>query len=482
MIDPSLVNAYSELDVGALARWCSSANTDLSVSRGKGRFLSDGVIPTNRFAVSGRGAVVMTNLGPLIDFSSMTLNCVLGQNDPWVKINQIGYLLSDRPSFHTTKLGSELYYALPRRLKDLNIAGIADPAISHRQCNGSDVTELALKAAWEQRGGRRRVISFRGSYHGQNLTAYASSDLQRSHVFLSPEPRSVVLIDGPDDQPSLSQLSSNEEGMLTRLRTLAGDVFAVMLEPIQVNNGVRVFSRPFLRELREFCTAHEICLIFDEVQTGFGWLGSLTAAEKYEIVPNIAVFSKGLTGGNGPLAVLVADQRYRQLAHGAATKTQGADLRSLVAANAVLDRLVGMPAHAIPTFVAAKLRRELTAGLLPHVSKRAGVLDDFLGYLREAYPNVIGGLRGETFIRGLTVVGTPDRPSAAVGNEIVEACFRHGLLVRRSCDAIVIKPPIVVADDDLATGFDILEGVLRARARRRNPRRAAKRGRESRVG
>lgn len=89
-------------------------------------FLVDTILPSDRLALSGEGAVIQTSHGELIDFQSMTVNCILGQNDPWVKLQQMAYLASDRPSFHTTRLGSELYFSLPQRLVDMSLANIED--------------------------------------------------------------------------------------------------------------------------------------------------------------------------------------------------------------------------------------------------------------------------------------------------------------------------------------------------------------------
>lgn len=74
----------------------STGKTDMSVGANKQHLLVDSIIPSDRFAISGMGAQVLTDHGTLIDFQSMTVNCILGQNDPWIKIQQIGINRSQR--------------------------------------------------------------------------------------------------------------------------------------------------------------------------------------------------------------------------------------------------------------------------------------------------------------------------------------------------------------------------------------------------
>ena len=112
-------NYFTASNLGYFLTRYSTEKTNLTVGADKKQLLVDSIIPSDTLAIGGIGAQIFTDRGTLIDFQSMTVNCILGQNDPWVKMQQIAYLLSDRPSFHTTKLGSELYYSLPERLTAL---------------------------------------------------------------------------------------------------------------------------------------------------------------------------------------------------------------------------------------------------------------------------------------------------------------------------------------------------------------------------
>ena len=116
-------------------------NTNFSFSSGKRGFLTNDIVPGNITVTSGKGATLQTSRGEMIDLASMTVNCILGQNDPWVKANMVAYMNSDRPSFVSSTMGSEFYYKVARRI--LDVSRMKNSVINHRQCNGTDVIELA---------------------------------------------------------------------------------------------------------------------------------------------------------------------------------------------------------------------------------------------------------------------------------------------------------------------------------------------------
>jgi formylglycine-generating enzyme required for sulfatase activity len=170
---------------------------------------------------------------------------LLGQNDPWVKWCQIGYLLSDLPSFHSTKLGSDLYAALPERLANLGIANIQSPTFCHRQCNGSDAVELAILAAAKAYPEKHLLIALKGSYHGQNWTAFSTSDLQQSNRFLE-KTGNVIFADAPSNAfqtGGTGILSDSESRSLQQIEANLRPAFGILVEPIQMNNGVLAGKR-----------------------------------------------------------------------------------------------------------------------------------------------------------------------------------------------------------------------------------------------
>lgn len=418
-------------------------------------FLTPNIANEGPYILSGEGARLLTSEGQqILDFSAMTVNCVLGQNDPWVKTCLLAYLDSDLPSFLSSRLKSPIYCTYPERLMRLGIGGIKNPHINHRQCNGSDVTELALKAASLRAGGRRKVASFKGGYHGQNLTSYFVSERQKHLCFLCSDDTCVVFLDTPNhDQGGTSSLSPHEQKILATLAETISDVYAIILEPIQMNNGLLCLSSVFLAELRELCNRHDVCLIYDEVQTGFGWLGSLTATEVSGVTPDILCLSKGITAGYGPMAVMVSTERYSDLPYGCGEKTNGSDIRTLVAANAVLDRLIGIEDKDLLSLIEGNLKGELERGLLGDVNKKSQILKSHLMEFQARHPRAVRTIRSIGLMGGIEF--SPGNKKDLLP-ALVERALAQGLFVRKSGNWLIIKPPITISDGELAEGFDIL--------------------------
>ncbi|HEY1085759.1 MAG TPA: aminotransferase class III-fold pyridoxal phosphate-dependent enzyme [Candidatus Saccharimonadales bacterium] len=438
------------------------SNQTLSLHAKREQFLSSSIIPSDTFAFSGIGAEITTNNGLLLDLGSMTVNCILGQNDPWVNANIIAYTLSDQPSFLTTRIGGSLYYEVADRL--LHLTGRTDGFINHRQSNGSDTTELAIIAAYNNRlPEQTKLISFKGSYHGQGLTASYSSHLQTKHRFLVDNDSPVIFLEQPNNASSMTNttpLSDHDSAILDDVSRLASDAFAVIIEPIQVNSSVNMPSRAFMQTLNKICSENGIALIFDEVQTGCGWLGSMTAAEQYGVKPSLFALSKALTAGYGPLSALIGDKKYKDLKEGSAAKTNGADIRSLVAANAVMDRLFGVADELIPKDAPEKLQVELRDGLLSKFDLLSSQLSAHLDNVASTYPNLVLDIKGEGLIRGIQFSHSKNNIEDVV-HSLQERLLKNGVLVRHSKDTLIIKPPLVIETHQMDAAFEIIINTMK---------------------
>ena len=378
------------------------------------------------------------------------------------RANLVAYLLSGRPSFLTTRLGSEFYYKVANRI--LDTVGMEYAVINHRQCNGTDVTELAVLAAYKHRKERQSIlVSFENSYHGQGLTAYHMSGSQTKHRFLihdSPviflgQPTNTSNIDGSD------LLSKQDARSLRTLEQMSEEVFAVIIEPIQVNNAVNTPTKVFMQKLAEVCEQKQIALIFDEVQTGFGWLGKMTAAERYGVRPNLLAVSKALTAGNGALSALISDRLYKDISEGTGAKTNGTDVRSLVACNAVIDRLIGLPENSIPQGMPDVLAGELKAGLLAQFEKKKILLEEHLAEVQNISKGLVKSLKGDGLIRGAEIVDTKGTYDVEKTKEIQADLLCAGVLVRHSKHTLIFKPPIVIAEEEMWKGFERVKKVIR---------------------
>jgi adenosylmethionine-8-amino-7-oxononanoate aminotransferase len=184
--------------------------------------------------------------------------------------------------------------------------------------DGSTAIEAAIKIAyksWVNRGEQRRtLIAFDGGYHGDTLGAMSvgrGSQMFGAFKDLMCDVRVVpypYTFEGDDavEQREAGALSALESVLANHKRSIA----AMIIEPMmQGAAGIRICRPSFLKRVVEMAREAQVLVIFDEVATGFGRTGKLFAMELADVVPDIACFSKGLTGGYMALAATVVRDR-----------------------------------------------------------------------------------------------------------------------------------------------------------------------------
>jgi adenosylmethionine-8-amino-7-oxononanoate aminotransferase len=423
-------------------------------------------------------ASVVETGAPLQLVDLCTILTVLGINDPWVKLKQLVYLLSPNPHHVTIRLGCDLYYRVARRILRCfdKFAEPRDFVINLRQCNGSDAVELALHAAWKAAANspaRRKLATFRGSYHGENLTASLVSDHQPRHGsgrLLMESSDNVIFFPSPACGDG-GYLTAETHGTLSTLERDGDQYFAVIIEPIQWRNSVHTVPLEFLRRLRDVCTRKSICLIFDEIHNAFGYTGTISFAENCGVCPDISVISKGLTSGHGSLAIMVAKKAFKEIEGPFAGKSNAADMLSFVALDAVLDRLLGMDpeeAKALPTWLPPVLVSELHTGLLTTAyPQTVAMIEELFVELRRRFPSLVGESKGMGLVRGLVMLGSDGQPSDRLAAEASKVCLVHGVYVRQADTALFIKPCIVMSQAEVNAALiglsQTFEDLLRIR-------------------
>ena len=170
---------------------------------------------------------------------------------------------------------------------------------------GAEANEGAIKLArkWGRvaRGGRFEIITFDNAFHGRNLATMAASGKAGWDSLFPPNMPGFV-------KAPLNDLAAVRERLSDR-------TVAILLEPIQGEAGVRPATPAFLQGLRTLCDEHGLLLIFDEVQTGCGRLGTLFGFEAFGVRPDIMTLGKGL-GGGVPLSAVLATSACSVFTHG----------------------------------------------------------------------------------------------------------------------------------------------------------------------
>ena len=251
-------------------------------------------------------------------------------------------------------------------------------------------------------------------------------------------------------QPDLgAEMADELESRIIALHD-ASNIAAVMIEPVAGSTGVLVPPRGYLQRLREICDRHGLLLIFDEVITGFGRLGTMFAAQAFDVVPDMIVFAKTVTNGAAPLGgVLVRRDIHDSLMQGPPHLAEfmhgytcsGHPL-ACAAALAMLDVLAQ---EQLPQRVAA---------LAPHFERAVHALADA--------PGVVS-IRNIGLAAGIELAphrGAPGQRGAAAQ----AAAFDQGVLTRAPGDTLVLAPPFVCTEGDIDRMVDRLRGAIEATA------------------
>ena len=298
-------------------------------------------------------------------------------------------------------------------------------------CNsGAEANEGAIKLVrkWATAQGRipdRRVIlSFRGSFHGRTLAAVTATAQPKYHEGYEPLPPGFRY-------SNFNDLAAAEAAMA------AGDVCAVLVEPVQGEGGVTPATPEFLQGLRALCDRHEALLVFDEIQCGMGRTGQLFSAHTYDVTPDIVTLAKALGSGFPIGAMLVGEKAAEVMQFGAHGTTFGGNPLAAAVARAAL--------------------RELSSqALQDNVAKQAQAIRDGLAAI-DAEFGVFSEIRG----RGLMIGAQLRDVHAGKAGEILDRCVEHGLLtLQAGPDVLRFVPALNIGDVDIAEGLSRLRAAI----------------------
>ncbi|MDH5722870.1 MAG: acetylornithine/succinylornithine family transaminase [Alphaproteobacteria bacterium] len=197
--------------------------------------------------------------------------------------------------------------------------------------SGTESIEASLKCAhkwaYENKGPHcNEIIAFHNSFHGRTYGAASVTEKRNSQPFFEPY------------LPGIHFATFNEIDSVKDL--ISKKTAAIIIEPVQGEGGLTPASSGFLIALRALCDEHNICLIFDEVQAGFGRLGTLHAYETFGVEPDIAAWAKGM-GSGFPVGAMAAKKPFADAitvgTHG--TTYGGNPLACAVAATVIKEML-----------------------------------------------------------------------------------------------------------------------------------------------
>jgi 4-aminobutyrate aminotransferase-like enzyme len=357
----------------------------------------------------------------------------IGHGHPKVvaAIREQAAILMHCPSAQPSRVRAEFYEALA----SIAPAGLDRflPAMS-----GAGANEIALMIARTRRP-EGAIITFGGGYFGRSAGTVGLAGKARYRQALglpataqfAPFPYPLRL------GPRATDMAMEALERLTAPGGGVGSVAAVILEPIQGNGGVVIPPADFLPRLRGFCDRLGALLIFDEIQSGCGRTGRMWACEHWGALPDLMTIGKGIGGGLAAAAVLGRPDAmtWPPDSYTSTFLTNNLNLAAAAAAIAVL-------------------RDEQLAG-------RAGAIGPAgLERLRAG----LSGVAGVREVRGLGLWYAAELDDAGWAKRAARLARQRGVLVGGSGydDTVVkISPPLVISEDELARGVDIVIGAIR---------------------
>jgi len=294
-----------------------------------------------------------------------------GHRHPAITAAVTAFLASDSPNWFPCRVNP---YAglLAKRLCDRANAATATPPVYSNVFfahSGSGAVEAAIKLA-RAATGKPRVVSLDGAYHGCTMGSCA---LMKPGMFKDPFGPHVPGV-GPipfgDDARGAIDATAAIDALTAALR--GGDVAAVVLEPIQLEGGVRTVPDAFLEVACELTAKHGALLIADEIQTGLGRIGRFLASEAWPRRPDAVILGKHLGGGLVPISAMMTSDALFERAYGAHyasaeahNSTFSGSALACVAALAALDLLTDDVITRVAT-LGARFRGQLATSLARH--------------------------------------------------------------------------------------------------------------------
>jgi beta-alanine--pyruvate transaminase len=355
------------------------------------------------------------------------------------------------------QMGHPLAFELAERMVALSPTGLNRVFFTN---SGSEAVDSALKIALayhrlKGEAQRTRLIGRERGYHGTNFGGTSVGGIGPNRKMFG------NALSGVDHLRHTHDLARNaftvgqpEHGAeladdLERLVALhdASTIAAVIVEPMAGSSGVLLPPKGYLQKLRDICTRHGILLIFDEVITGFGRLGSPFGAQHYGVVPDMITCAKGLTNGTVPMGAVYVNQAIHDT--------------FMQASGPGIELFHGYTYSGHPVACAAALATLDTyaeEGLLTRGQAMEGVMAQAAHALR-GLPNVID-IRNTGLVVAIEFAPRPNAPAGRRAFEAFLGCWERGVLVRAAGENIAISPPLIISEAQIHQIFQTLAEVI----------------------
>jgi 4-aminobutyrate aminotransferase-like enzyme len=396
----------------------------------------------------GKGALLYDKSGKeYIDCTSQAWSLNIGYSHPRV-IQAVEEVLGKYSHIRTS------FETVPKLLLSKKLVELAPDGLDRviYTITGSEANEGALKIAMRNRPGNTFVSLFDG-YHGRTMATLNLSWPHPNNRFTAWSAPVVRIPQAYCYRCPLNltyptcELACVDLARTIILKGATEPPLALILEPLQGNGGMIEFPAEYLPAIRKMCDDLGMLLIFDEIQTGFGRLGTWFAADLYQTTPDILVIGKAL-GGGLPLFGVLFNSKMQGLAPGDHSFTFAHFPLSMAAANAAIQVLE-------------------EEHLLERATKMGAIITRGLRELQDRY-ELIGDIRGPGLMIGVELVKnrTTKEPAREETSQFVKEGLKRGVIFGESKylglgNIVKIKPPLVISEDQVNKTLEVFEDILR---------------------
>ena len=398
-----------------------------------------------RLMVRAKGAYYTDSEGrQIFDGLSGLWTCGLGHSRD--EINEaVGKQVAELDYSPGFQFGHPLSFKLANKVIELTPSGLDHVFFTD---SGSETVDTALKIArgyWRSKGqpGKSKFIGRIKGYHGVNYGGVGVGGIgdNRKMFGQSVDADHIghTVLDENRFSRGMPETGAHLADELEELVLLhdASNIAAVIVEPLSGSGGVLPPPKGYLNRLREICNEHDILLIFDEVITGFGRLGSMTGSEEFGVTPDILTLAKQITNGAIPLAAVVL----------------GSEIYDTFMDNGGPDYMVEFPhgytysAHPVACAAGlAALDLLVNENLVDRVKEVSPVFEEALHSLRSA--PFVTDIRNYGFAGGISLEDFPGEPMRRPF-DVGLKCLEKGFYVRWGADTLLLAPPFVATREEI---------------------------------
>ena len=362
-----------------------------------------------------------------------------GHNNDYIKNKVVDYLMNDGVTH-----ALDMYTVAKRNFiecmqeKILKPRGL-DYKIMFPGPTGTNAVESALKLARKVKK-RSNVWAFMGAFHGMTLGALALTTDKESRAGGGVSFTDVTHIPAPYMFPELDVIKYMQ-ALLDDDHSGVEKPAALVMETVQAEGGIEVFSVDFLQRVSEFCKNNDILLIVDDIQVGCARTGTFMSFERANIQPDMFVMSKSIGGMGLPLAITLFKPNLDIWLPGEHNGTFRGNQLAFVAAKAGLEYM-------------------LDSNIEKEVVRKSKIVEEYM-------ENEILPLDSRLKYRGLGLIwgiDFGDIDDAKFCAKVQKKCFENRLIIEsagRNNSVIKLMPALVVDNESLLKGLDIIKNAIK---------------------